>query len=331
VLALPVTRQGATPALSSTKCGTLLSRALCRQSESRGASAWAQLRGLTALAARAQQASPSMLRVGAVRMRRQARQGRGGGRIEQGFFGFRRRLEKISLVMSSAATLPWRGRARDSCRPKRSASTPKNCHSNFTASCCSLRRISKNSLRRMTISRCLPSESTLADEADCDQRHLAEVVARVQRRQSAPLRSTLRARQHDVELLALVAFGDDRFAVSIIANVRHLQDSQDLAIVERAEERHARQDFALELQLLGARLVALRHIPDGDDDEVMLSLPPAVGSVVSDFAARQRPGCERRPSPSRSSSSTAHRPSEQSRNRSPAVRSRTKGSGSTCS
>jgi len=123
--------------------------------------------------------------------------------------------EKISLVMSSAASSSLAAPSSRLVSAKRSASTPKNCHSNFTASCCSLRRISKNSLRRMTISSLLPSESTLAGpRLTAHQRHLAEVVARVQRRQFRAVAQHLGVpRQHDVELLALVAFGDDRFAV----------------------------------------------------------------------------------------------------------------------
>ena len=95
--------------------------------------------------------------------------------------------------------------------------------------------------------------------------------------------------EHDEQLLALVALADDGLAVLVVAHVRDLQHAQDLAVVERAEERHARQDVALELQLLGARFVARGHVADGDDDGGDVVLAAAlVGSVDQRLAGRIR-------------------------------------------
>src|SRR4051812_14536322 len=71
--------------------------------------------------------------------------------------------EKISPLMSSSASSSLTTPSSRLVSAKRSASTPRNCHNSFTASGCSLRRISKNSARRITISSLLPSERTVAE------------------------------------------------------------------------------------------------------------------------------------------------------------------------
>jgi hypothetical protein len=65
--------------------------------------------------------------------------------------------------MSSAASSSLAAPSSRVVSAKRSASTPVNCHSSLTASWCSLRKISKNSCRRITISSLMPSEVTVAE------------------------------------------------------------------------------------------------------------------------------------------------------------------------
>src|SRR5450432_3068653 len=80
-------------------------------------------------------ASPSVLTASAVRITLQPpRSDGGGGGISKVLRLSSSSSEKISLVMSSAASSSFAAPSSRLVSAKRSASTPKNCHSSLTAS-----------------------------------------------------------------------------------------------------------------------------------------------------------------------------------------------------
>src|SRR5262249_36246600 len=100
-----------------------------------------------------------------------------------------------------------------------------------------------------------------------DERHLSKVLACSETCQSlASARDRDLAREHDEKLVSLVAFANDELAGLVLADLHGLHDAEQLAVGEACEERHPREDVALEGEAFGA-LVVLGVAAQANDDD----------------------------------------------------------------